>query len=976
MKILLLTTIQSCLLFFANVSFIVAQNPVPANTLQTTWMGNNFKGGNGKWVQNYISAVWVDKDGTVFTNSGWDEADAEAGFYKNGEMVGKMQNLHGWSRSGGRAIAGDDNYIYVATLQQPVASNVDISGWNPIQWPFPPAGQNWYHIRRYNKNGIFAPFSGSSAMMANRTDVSIRGCAVKGDTLYVTDINKVSLYNKSSNSASALLSSFNLPNASDIVVANDNSLWIVLEKTNTNVNPKIINCTNTGVFIREITTVVNPRGISLDNNGNLMVCEDGPLQQVFLFNINTTTPTLIKNIGDANGINGGTPGLRTPNKLNTPVDCGMDLNGNVYIGCTLNQIFDPVGNEFRDGTKLGSEIKAFSPTDNLLWNLYGLEFVGVGAADPATDAANMYTSDSHYTFDLTKADGQEWSYKANTIDKFKYPNDLRLLDENVCAKLKVINGQRFLFTIDMYTDKLIVYRFDGEIAVPTAIFTRGQHNYPTSPTVASNQRVIWIDQDADGQYDTNEFQIYAQRNPYMKGWYVDDKGTVWQSFRENGIEKYPIQSVVNGVPKWTSASLVYYTNPSEFIDVQRLVYDTLEDAMYLSGSTIAYPYNTSYWWGIAGRELIKYTNWSNPASRAIAFRIHLVDSLNAFDLNDRTKYRAITAIEMAGDYLFCGELLHKNITWVYKKSDGSFVGLLQPPIDYINENGWGLDTPYGLTAYRRTNGEYIVISEEDRYNKNIVFRWCPTGNCSNVLSSNDLVINGIYQLTPLHATSMRLNVVNSGNINATNVQIATANNSTAQQWKLLQGNDGYELAPLCAPQLRLDVQGANNANGTNVHIWQTNGSWAQQWKFSKVSDGIYELAPNCASGKRLDVYGYATTSGTNVHIWEDLNGANQRWLFTRVGSVSSTAQSAATIEVLPNPVVGNSFTIQLSTAIATSTSISFKLTSPNGASYSCTWKPINKNSCEITLKNPLAKGIYLLTAIVNREIYTEKLVVQ
>ncbi len=964
--------IQFCLLFFVNKNFIVAQNPVPANTLKTTWIGNNFKGGNGKWVQNFISSIWVDRDGTVFTNSFWDEGTAEAGFYKNGEMVGKMENLHGWSRSGGRAISGDINYVYVAAIQKPVSN---IGGWNPIQWPFPPAGETWYHIRRYQKNGVFAPFSGSSAMMAKHTDVPIRGCTVKGDTLYVTDINKVTLYNKNTNEDASLLSSFNLPNASDIVVTNDNTLWIVLERTNANTNPKIINCTNTGVFIREITEPVNPRGISLDNDGNLMVCEDGPLQQVFVYNITTSIPTIIKKIGDAYGINGGAvPGLRTDGKLNTPVDCGMDLNGNIYIGSTLNQTYDPVNNEFRDGTNLGSEIKAFSTTNSLLWNLYGLEFIGVGAADPITDAANIYTSDSHYNFDLAKDNGQEWSYKSNTIDKFKYPNDPRLLGGNVCAKLKVINGQRFLFTMDMFTDKFIVYIFDGAIAVPTAIFTRGQHNYPNSPFVASNQRVIWIDKDADGQYDTNEFQLYAQRNQYMRGWYVDDKGTVWQSFRENGIEKYPIQGVVNGVPQWTSASLTFYPNPPEFLDVERLVYDTLDDAMYLSGSTIDYPYNASVWSGIAGREMIKYTNWSNPVTRAIAFRVHFVDILTQFDLNDRTKYRGIIAMEMAGDYFFCGEVLHKNITWVYKKSDGSFVGLLQPPTDYINENGWGLDTPYGLTAYKRSTGEYIVISEEDRYNKNIVFRWCPNGACGSVLPLDDLVVNGTYELIPMHASPMRLDVANGGNINGANVQIAAANGTSAQQWKLLRNIKGYELAPLCAPQFRLDVQGANNWSGTNVHIWQANGSWAQQWQLLKISDGIYELAPNCAVSKRLDVEGFFTSSGANVHIWDDLNSANQRWLLKRVGANYPNTKSTEKMIITPNPIVDDQFQVAVSDKYHIP--IACSLTNMMGVNYNCKWKHLGAGQYRISITNKLASGIYIFNLYTSDGLYTEKVTVR
>ncbi|MCX7594989.1 MAG: hypothetical protein N2235_14770, partial [Fischerella sp.] len=83
------------------------------NTYTTSWLGNTFGGGD-KWVQIQVSGIYVTPDGTVYTNSPWDEAAREVGIYKDGDAIGKADDLHGWGRGGGSAIAVDQKYMYVA----------------------------------------------------------------------------------------------------------------------------------------------------------------------------------------------------------------------------------------------------------------------------------------------------------------------------------------------------------------------------------------------------------------------------------------------------------------------------------------------------------------------------------------------------------------------------------------------------------------------------------------------------------------------------------------------------------------------------------------------------------------------------------------------------------------------------------------------------------------------------------------------
>lgn len=82
------------------------------NAYKTSWIGNSFGGGN-KWVQIQVTDMYVAPDGTVYTNTDWDEAGREVGIYKNGDVIGKADDLHGWGRMGGDAIAVDQKYMYV-----------------------------------------------------------------------------------------------------------------------------------------------------------------------------------------------------------------------------------------------------------------------------------------------------------------------------------------------------------------------------------------------------------------------------------------------------------------------------------------------------------------------------------------------------------------------------------------------------------------------------------------------------------------------------------------------------------------------------------------------------------------------------------------------------------------------------------------------------------------------------------------------
>jgi len=79
-----LTILITLLALFTIQAF--SQQRITQN-LKCTYLGNSFPGGL-KWVQNYINNISVTADGTVYTNSGWDEAHREYGIYKQCDVTG------------------------------------------------------------------------------------------------------------------------------------------------------------------------------------------------------------------------------------------------------------------------------------------------------------------------------------------------------------------------------------------------------------------------------------------------------------------------------------------------------------------------------------------------------------------------------------------------------------------------------------------------------------------------------------------------------------------------------------------------------------------------------------------------------------------------------------------------------------------------------------------------------------------------
>lgn len=102
------THIQICTLLVLLVSFPAGYAQLPG-TYSVSWLGNTYGKGDrdpnstqGQWIQNYIDSMYVDKDGTCYTASIWDEGGRTHGMYKEGRCIGNDKSFHFRS-----SVAGD-----------------------------------------------------------------------------------------------------------------------------------------------------------------------------------------------------------------------------------------------------------------------------------------------------------------------------------------------------------------------------------------------------------------------------------------------------------------------------------------------------------------------------------------------------------------------------------------------------------------------------------------------------------------------------------------------------------------------------------------------------------------------------------------------------------------------------------------------------------------------------------------------------
>ena len=719
----------ACFALFA-LSLVAApllaqQSPESSNSkaldYTTSWIGNTFSGGNYgpndimKHVQLDIDSIYVTGNGEVYTNTGWDEGGRSLTTFKDGNIINPLNvvndNNGGGDNAGGLAVAADDRWVY----QAEVGGGIQIKNLS-------------------DHSAASVSLTGSTTLAS---DTAIYGMALKQGKLYVTenDVNAVDIFDTKTLS---LVKTLAIQNPSRIAVDCKGGLWIShQDQTPVPSNSRygrfgtatIDHFDPDGSLINSINL---PGGgqvgaLWIDRFDRLYVGDDGPDQNVKIYSGLFGKPSLERTFGEKGGIYAGSePGHVGPHRFHGITGVGTDNAGNIYV--SQNEFGFSPGASGSGGASngAGTVLRGFTPNGQLKWSVYGLVFVDVADADPG-DERDIYDSYHHFRMDYDKPAGKEEHYVADTVDPVRYPQDIRLTNIGSYTQIQRIKGKKFMFVGGQYGGFFAVYRFDeatgGEIAIPCAGFDYGGSDYIVHP---ANGEYIWRDLNGDGQMTLDEFSQPANAtNEYGVSWWADTNGDVWQvigTYGQLGIRRYLFQGFDEfGAPVWDYKHVKTYPYPADFTSVQEAVFipgGSEGGSLYVAGDSTGAPATAEY----AGNftKIARYDHWEKGNRTA-----KWVTSMPfAEDPNSVTTW-APNAFAVAGDFVFADFWIPHYVA-AFSAENGKYTGRFVPGKNVGGVNNVGnTDIAQSINAFQRSNGEYMVLQEEDFQAKTLLYRWTP-----------------------------------------------------------------------------------------------------------------------------------------------------------------------------------------------------------------------------------------------------------
>ena len=704
----------------------------------TSWIGNTWGYGNGKYVQNNVQYLWVKPDGTCFTGSNWDEGHYAGGIYRAGDRLGTLQDTF-QDFAGVGSLTGDERYIY--------------------------ASRRNGTIRRYNFDGGHAPFAGGVGERGSEVKLTPDAAPAADHpaiTALAVDATRHLLYAavEGRDKADAVVGApvVNVFDVADgikplrtfaaparvraMVVAADGSLWAARARADGQPGG-VAHLSADGSPLKPTLSAgegFDPVALCLGADGNVWAADGGADQNVKIF---SPDGKLARTFGETGGVFAGpTPGRVGPLRFDGITGVGVDAKGNAYVGQNR------VGPHATGFAVSGGILESYAPDSTRNWTLHSLEFVDCADVDPASlgkEKLDVYTKLAHYTVDLSKPNGHQWEYVGAMMDFVHYPEDDRFaaandnFDIRAGAWVRRIEGKKFLFVNTMASTHLNVYRFDeahGEVAIPCGRIDKDQ---------------IWRDLNGNGRPDDGEtINGPGLPTPLWVSFWVDSKGDLWQTTDgsgKTGVRHFQLAGLdEHGSPIWNYGNEhfkqeVADLGPAPLNQICRLQYQADADAMYLTGYSAAdsvpthnrfpgHGYNTpGYATKFLGPFVARYDRWSKGNRKPTwAVRIPY-----GGPKQDNTHANA-AAFSVAGDCLFVGyeglfDDANSGRIQVYRSADGGYVGTIHAGPESGNIEG-AMDIPHGVNAVRLPGaggGEYLIFSEDDWHAKVLMYRWRPAG---------------------------------------------------------------------------------------------------------------------------------------------------------------------------------------------------------------------------------------------------------
>ncbi len=674
-----------------------------AVSYSTSWLGNT-NGIPEDHILQDITDLAVTPDGKVVATTRWDEGGTNICVFQNGVMLGRglESGTGGWGRGSNAIVATGPQHFYFSIVQDGSFGGVA-------------KDQAQQEIKRYAYDGHPSGFPGGVQYDKSCLEVvtsgdcknkPVVGLAVFKDELFAADTHSgtIRVYQLPLN-GQTVKRSWRAERLGRLDADQDGFVWM-LQPGDATAPAKLIRYSAAGVL--QPQQIIIPEGVvpgdfCVDRFRNrILLTNAGVDQNILIYSDITTRPIAAATFGTTGGILAGTAGLEGPLRFNQPSGVGVDQQGNIYVACA------------------GTGLEAYSPSGERLWALHSVLFADCVDALPNREDV-VYGAFERFGLDLTKTrPGTEWSYRACTLNRFKYPQDARLHSSLGTVFTRVIEGRTFLYETGMYGEPPAVYRFnpttDGEIAIPCALFGAKETKGDWPPNRPVRGEWLWVDANGDGRFDAGEFSQPPKpaADTAAWTWYVDVTGTVWTlNVATKHIRSFPCRGLDrNGTPMYRFEGVEEVEIPAALTAVNMLLYDQPTDVMYLTGYSQKYPSMNGYGGGVVGHALVRINDWS-AGNRKPAWEVEIP--------MDVPKDLFCKSVCMAGDYIFAVECRRHNAVYAFSKADGRLVTELKPGPEVGSKQGW-VDIPYGISAFQRSDGEYLIFVEDDGFLKDLMYR--------------------------------------------------------------------------------------------------------------------------------------------------------------------------------------------------------------------------------------------------------------
>ncbi|KWE75968.1 SMP-30/gluconolaconase/LRE-like region family protein [Burkholderia ubonensis] len=496
----------------------------------------------------------------------------------------------------------------------------------------------------------------------------ITGLATAGTLLYVSDFygNRVRVFTTNG----VWQRDINVTGPGALALDAAGNLWVARKSAGV-----VVQYSPAGTLMNTIQmgAASRPSALYFDaSTGLLMVGDEGPDMNIKSYGL-VGIPAQVGTFGVQGGYLDTTSGIKGQvgdKRFTRVAGIGKDAAGNLYV---LNNAWGGGWDLGRNGS---TDLHAYSPAGALQWKLQALNFEAVAAPDPATDGAFFYSGANIYT---GTAGG---TFVANTIDPFTYPRDPRLDIRDYqrgqhFGQLVTVGGNRILVASGQNPANFNFYYFNaasGYIAIPAG-------SLPGKP------------------FNTT-LQVTA-------GFAIDGNGDVWAGLNgTNAITHYLMTGFdATGKPSWGKPTTIPV--PATVAPVTRIVYQSDSDTMILAQ-------------GLAG-------NWDWTAMNGYIEVYHGWKAGNTTAPNPVITLTSPNpkSIAAAGRYLFVGYVHTVPNIDVFDLNTGSLVATLTNSNPAAMDVGNDVDSMYGIRAYLRSSGEYVITKDNYNGSSIVVYRWLP-----------------------------------------------------------------------------------------------------------------------------------------------------------------------------------------------------------------------------------------------------------